>query len=398
MHARPALLLLLLISMALPANTGAPYFHGSAANTFYASQDTGLHLRARQSLLLNAGHSGWVMNGNLGGLLDFNRNFQNTLPASDYLHVYSLYAGSRELLDRRLTLLFGRQFLSPGLSVGNLDGLYAAYACNRTFSASGYAGVDAVYDRTPTIYRPGDGVTAGATLEAKNMNRTDAQLFFMQKFRNDNPFWQVGGLNLRDHSFEAMTLASQLQFDFLRERFHKINITARREILPSLTLGAGFTQSYPQIYSNAYFSFFRISSHQAIRADADWNFFRTFRLHGQYRFLNFEDGQAHQASATVGNDNGGVGLLFETGYAGGQISLTADYSQDLGDRWTLSANIDYTKYRTEEQLSFENSLANAFRAACRLGKGWQAELEGQWWVNPLKEYDARVLNKIRYRW
>jgi len=381
------------------AESGSGYFHGSASNIFYAWQDAGYHLRARQALALNAGSGSWLISGSLGGLLDFNSDFKNLTPARDYLGVYSLYAGSRELLDHKLTLLVGRQFLSPGLSVGCLDGVYAAYAFSPRFAGSAYVGVDALYDRSARIYNISEGVTTGATFDARRLfdNQTDAQFFYLVK-ASDAPFWEIGGVNLRNRSFTSLTLSSQLQFDFLNERFHRAALSCRKEITTDLEVGAGISQTYPQIYSNAYFSYFRISARQVLRADADWTFYKSLRVHGQYRFLNFEADNAQQVSATLGNDNGGVGLLFETGYSGRQISLTADYSRDLGDYWNLSANIDYSKYKSEEQLSFENSLANALRASCRLGRSWQISLEGQWMMNPLKDYDARVLNRVQYRW
>ena len=132
--------------------------------------------------------------------------------------------------------------------------------------------------------------------------------------------------------------------------------------------------------------------------NATYNIFKDYLFSAQYRFIQFESENANQIYATVGNTNGSIGLIYESGYAGEQLGIVLDYAYTIIPNLIASFNIDYSRYKTEEVYEFENQIANAARVSYRFKKSWTIDLEYQWITNRFKEQDSRILNHIHFSW
>ncbi len=371
-------------------------FHGKVSNSIYSFEDSKKHARVYQFVNLSADapeFANATLNVSFRALTDFSQS----LDSDQRFKAYNLNLKFDKLFNR-VDLTLGRQFLHPGTVLGGLDGLYAKYYFTKKMSLAAYGGVESNFQRSFKIYKFEDSFTAGGLLELSRTFGTNFQLFYLQKSNEDDLFWQIGGMNL-DNSLLANTdFRLQAHYDLQNERFHRLFFSVYQTLLEKkLAFSFNFKQQHPQIYANSYFTIFEVEPYNQYQLGLSYNLMKNYFINTQYRMIQFDDETANQLFTTLSNNNGSVGLLFESGYAGEQMSLIFDYAYSITPALLASLNIDYSRYRTEKVYEFENQLANAIRLSYKIQRHWSADLEYQWLTNRFKEQDSRILNHIQYR-
>jgi hypothetical protein len=399
----PYLLFLIVSTIIVPAaSENADFrFFGSAGNTIYAYEDTGTHIKLYQTAaftLEKPGKNHLSLNTMLGGLTDLNKDFNNVIDDDDQLKIYDLNLTGKNLLNNHLYLRMGRQFLHPGTVLGGLDGLYVKGKFLKKLSLAAYGGLESHFQNNASLQDADKGAAAGGWLRLRDLFATNIQLFYLQKFNMEEIFWQIIGANIRNNLLPRTETDIQCHYDLLNARFHRIAVGTRHPVIRQLMLNLGYKRQLPQIYANSFFTLFKIKAYQQIKAGFSYNFFRSFLLNNQYQLLVIEGDMASKLLTSVGNNWGSIGILYETGYVGEQIGAVADFAYDIIESLTISANIDYSMYKPEEIYEFDKQLANAARLSYRIKNRWLVELEYQWLFNRFKEYDSRILNRIRFTW
>ena len=112
----------------------------------------------------------------------------------------------------------------------------------------------------------------------------------------------------------------------------------------------------------------------------------------------FEQDNANQRYATIGNTFGDIGLIWENGYAGDQLAVMLNMFYEVVPNLVASVYVDYSQYRLEEIYEYDNQLANAARLSYRIGRHWTIDVEYQWLTNKYKSSDSRFLNHIAFVW
>jgi hypothetical protein len=387
-------LLLLLLAGTLAAQGIS--FHGSARNSIYAFESDKAHTRFYQYLNFTATGpcKHLALNSNIRFLTDANQDLDNDLR----FRAFALNLEFKNLLNNKLNMVLGRQFLHPGTALGALDGLNARYAFNPQLSLQLYGGVESIAARAFKMQKLDDAMVLGGMFQAKKIYSSTAQLFYLRKANSDAAYWQIAGANIESDLIPYIRLRLQGHYDLENERLHRILLNARRSWNGKLATFVEYKQQNPQIYSNSYFTIFEVKPYSQIRAGAEYEFLPGFGIEAQYQHLMLDQESADRLLLSLNNDNGGIGMLYETGYSGDQISAFLNYGFEVLPKLIASIYMDYSKYRTETVYEYDDQLANAVRLSYSLGRQWNFVGEYQWLTNRFQESDSRFLNHITYRW
>ncbi len=371
-------------------------FHGQVRNSIYAFESDKAHTRIYQYLLGSAvaPNKNIALNFNARALTDANQDLDNDLR----FRVFSLNLEFKRLLNDRVNLVLGRQFLHPGTALGALDGLNARVTINPRLSLQLYGGVESTPTRNFEMQKLEDSIVLGGAFQVKKMLSSTAQLFYLRKANKEAAFWQIAGANLESDLVPFLHLRLQSHYDLENERLHRVLVNARRSWNNKLTTFIEYKQQNPQVFSNSYFTIFEVKPYSQIRAGADWQFTPGLGVEAQYQHLMLDQESADRFLLSLQNDNGGIGMLYETGYSGDQISAFFNYGLEVLPNLIASLYMDYSKYRTETIYEYDDQLANAARLSYKLGRHWNFVGEYQWLTNRFKESDSRFLNHISYRW
>lgn len=371
-------------------------FHGRVSNSIYSFEDTQTRTRVYQfvNLSLDAPEfANATLNTSFRALTDLSQS----LDRDQRFKAYNFNLKFSKLFNR-VDLTLGRQFLHPGTVLGGLDGLYAKYYITKKMNLAAYGGVESNFQRSFELYKFKDSFTTGGLFELNRTFATNFQLFYLQKSTEDDIYWQLTGLNLDNSSLSNTNFRLQAHYDLQNERFHRLFFSARQNLLAKkLAVSLQFKQQHPQVYANSYFTIFEVEPYNQYQLGLSYNFLKDYFANAQFRLIQFDDETANQLFATVSNTSGSVGLLFESGYAGEQLSLIFDYAYSITPQLLASLNIDYSRYRTEKVFEFENQIANAVRLSYRFQRYWSVDLEYQWLTNRFKEQDSRILNHVHFR-
>ena len=392
MRKRYALLLGLLVA-AVSLHAQGVRFHGSLQNSIYSYESDETHTRIYQYAQFNLQSPcrHLELNGSLRALSDAS----GSLDSDQRFRAYALNLALKNLLNQRVDIVVGRQFLHPGTVLGGLDGARADIKLASRLSVQLYGGVESQYQRKAEVE---ERTTFGGVINWRSFLSTNWQAFYMQKDGLDDQVWQLAGLNLDNRTLPKTRMRVQVHYNTKASDLHRTLVQARTSWNKKLATVLEFRQQSPQVYAGSYFSMFELEKASQMRAGAVYALTGAWNLDGQYRHIAMEDGSADQIYLALANDNGSLGLIYESGDAGDQTGLMFDYSLELFPRFIESLYIDYSKYRTETVYEYDQQLANAVRCSYKLNSHWYVDLEYQWLKNRFKDNDSRILNHLSFRW
>lgn len=371
-------------------------FHGKLSNSLYAYEEANENqLKIYDYVRASLKNKNW-------GNLELNTSFRTLSNTDDPLdeksQFYTLNLKMQNLLGNHIDFQVGRQFLHPGTVLGGLDGLNATVRFNKNISLGLFGGVEAHFLRKAEIYNFKDSRIAGALFQWNQLAKTNLQLFALHKANEKETRWQLAGINL-DNSFLSNTLFRiQAHYDLKNSRLHRLLGYVRYAVNQKFFLDVTAKNQYPQIYANSFYTIFNISAYQQYKFSAIYKLFQNYFINGAYQMLKMDDESANQILFSINNQHGSLGMIYENGYLGEQFGVMADYAVDLFSNLTLSASIDYSRYRVEEIYEFENQLGNAVRLSYQFLPRWLLDVEYQWLTNRFQENDSRFLNHIHFSW
>jgi len=323
LHLLPLLMFLLAGALAAQGIS----FHGSARNSIYAYESDKSHTRFFQYLNFTAVSpcKHLALNSNIRFLTDANQDLDNDLR----FRAFALNLEAKNLLHNRLNLVFGRQFLHPGTTLGALDGLNARYAFSQKLSLQLYGGVESISSRAFKVQKLEDATVLGGMLQAKKIYSSAAQLFYLRKADSDAAYWQIAGANFDSDLIPWFHLRLQSHYDLENERMHRLLFNASRSFNDKLAAFLEFKQQNPQVYANSYFTIFEVKPYSRLRAGADYELLPGIAVEAQYQHLMLDQESADRLLLSLNNDDGSLGLLYETGYTGDQISAFFNYGYEV---------------------------------------------------------------------
>ncbi len=391
-----ALILSIVLALLASAAFAQVGFHGSVRNSVYAYEGDETHTRVYQYVRLNAISpcKKFTLQTSLRALTDA----QETLDSQDRFKLYSLRFNGEGLLNNSLDFSVGRLFLHPGTTLGALDGATLTYSFAKHFAVTAYGGVESHFKRSFNVYETTDSQVLGGLLSVQNYFSSKLQLLYLRKANDDATFWHLTGLNFDTALLPKTIVRLQSHYDIEQSRLHRFLLSARNTWSSKLMTTVEYKQQFPQVYANSYFAIFTPMAYQRLRFGAAYEFIPNYNFQLNYQFVMFEDDNANQVYASIGNNLGDIGLVFENGYAGDQIGFMFDVFYEVLPNLVASLYVDYSKYRVEEIYEYDNQLANAARLSYRIGRHLTIDAEYQWLQNRFQSSDSRFLNHISFVW
>jgi hypothetical protein len=386
-------IVLMLLASAAFAQVG---FYGSVRNSVYAYESEKAHTRVYQYVRLNAISpcKKFTAQTSMRALTDVNE----TLDSEDRFKLYSLRFNGKGLLNESLDFSIGRLFLHPGTTLGALDGATVTYSFANHFAVTAYGGLESHFKRSFNMYETTDSQVLGGLFTVQKYFKSKLQLLYLRKANENATFWHLTGLNFDTALLPKTLLRVQSHYDIEQSRMHRLLVSARNTWTSKVMTTLEYKQQLPQVYANSYFTFFTPEAYQRIRFGAAYEFIPNYNFQLNYQYVMFENDNASQIYATVGNTFADIGLVFENGYAGDQVGVMVDLFYEVLPNLVASVYVDYSQYRVEKVYEYDNQLANAARLSYRLGRHLTIDAEYQWLQNRFQSSDSRFLNHISFVW
>ncbi len=371
-------------------------FHGSVRNSIYAYETDETHTRLYQYVRLNAISpcKKFTAHTSMRALSDLNE----TLDSQDRFKLYTLRLDAKGLLNTSLDFSIGRLFLHPGTTLGAVDGATVKYSFAKHCAVTAYGGIESHFKRSFNVYETTDSRVFGGLFTVQKYFKSRLQWLYVRKANESATFWHLSGFNFDTAIVPKTLLRVQSHYDIEQSRMHRLLVSARNTWTSRLMTTLEYKQQLPQVYANSYFTFFTPEAYQRIRFGAAYEFIPNYHFQLNYQYVLFDDDNANQIYATVGNHFADFGLVFENGYAGDQIGLMVDVFYEVMPNFIASVYVDYSQYRVEKVYEYDNQLANAARLSYRIGRHVTIDAEYQWLQNRFQSSDSRFLNHISFVW
>ena len=368
---------------------------GRLTNSVYSFEDTSLHTRLYQTILMNAKYkSPYNLKLNLAAraLTDINQ----TIDSERRFNAYRFSFSGEGLVNGLIDFELGRQVIHPGLPVGSMDGIDLNTHINENLQWQIYGGVETNFLRNLEINSDNNKIYGTAV--SYRMKKRTIKILYLNKLNDSKNQWQITGLNYSCNDIDNLRLQLQSHYDLINDRMHRIYFSGYYSGLEKIKFNLFFKQQYPQIYQGSFFKTFKSNKYRQIGFGSHYLLSSKYYLTADYRYLEITDGKGHIFDLMLGNSNGTVGVIYETGDLGDQTSFFLDYSYEIIQNLSALLAIDYTRYRFEEIYDYEKQLSNTIRVSYKMKKHWMVDLEYQWLNNRYMAYDHRILNHIHYIW
>jgi len=325
-------------------------------------------------------------------------DLEETLPDERRFNAFRLSLSATDLFNNLLDFEIGRQFLHPGVTFGSLDGANLTFKFGTHLRWQVYGGVESNLFKGFKMYKTDEAAVYGSTLKLRNLVNSNFELAYLQKQTKDDIQWQIAGLNVTNRSISVVHFAGQFHYDMVNNRFHRIFVSGR--YLPSSRFNAvvSYKQQFPQVYGDSYFQIFNFKKYSQTGVNLWYGLTERFGIAVDYHLIQLEEGKGNRIIASLMDPNGNIGVVYETGDLGNQLSFMLNYGYEFMEGLIGSVSVDYTRYRFEETYDYESQLGNAARLAYRISPNWQIDLEYQWLNNKFKDSDQRLLNHIHFIW
>jgi hypothetical protein len=325
-------------------------------------------------------------------------DLEETLPDERRFNAYRLSLSATDLFNNLLDFEIGRQFLHPGVTFGSLDGINLTFKFGEQLRWQVYGGVESNLFKGFEIYKFDEAAVYGSTLKFRKVVDSNFELAYLQKQTKDEIQWQIAGLNLTNKSLSDIFLTGQFHYDLVNSRLHRIFVSGRYMPASRFSAVLSYKQQYPQIYGDSFFQMFTFKKYSQAGVNLWYGLTDRFGIAADYHLIMLEEGKGNRIIASLMDPNGSIGVVYETGDLGNQLSLMLNYGYEFIDGLIGSVSVDYTRYRYEEAYEYDSQLGNAARLAYRISPNWQVDLEYQWLNNKFKDSDQRLLNHIHFIW
>ncbi len=311
---------------------------------------------------------------------------------------YRFSVSGKGLFHNFLDFELGRQFLYPGLILGSLDGLNLTVKPWKNISWQIYGGMESHLLRAFKMYQPSEATVFGSRIKLNHLLNTNWHLVYLQKMYHSQTQWQIVGLNVANYSLPHLTVLLQSHYDLVNNRMHRLYLSARYQVNRKLFLSGYVKEQYPQVYNTSYFEIFEVEQYLLAGFNAAYQLNNRFNLTAMVQGVQLEEGYGNRFIVTLGDANGSLGLIYESGDLGNQLGLLIDYRYEILKNLLATVSVDFSRYRFEKRFDYDSQIANALGLSYRFSKHWNARLEYQWLRNTDFKYDQRVLNHINFIW
>ncbi|MBL8024963.1 MAG: hypothetical protein JNL74_01055 [Fibrobacteres bacterium] len=402
-------------------------WYGRVQNTAISQYDSTFSWNIRQQLSVNLEETRWSkfrLHADIGFQTELDNTGSQLIYGADRLQIYGLKVSGDILAERALTLEAGRLFLYEGLPAGALDGFRISGYKESLFDGCIYGGVESHYLYSPTVYKGSEGLVFGfrAGLQLPKESRLELS-YLMDMLPEDEPVYatdtsavpaeedegestgeetdpfirHLTGISFCTGALPKSNFTLHYIHDFIKEEPQLISAGLRVIPIDRIQLQFRAEISRPEVLGRSYFERFEIKEHTLLSLATEIQLYKSYGVTADYGLLTIEEENAQRLDIRLTDNRGSIGVVLERGSLGDATGFVADYGVEFLDVWTLSAAIDYSQYRIQENYELDKAVGNALRIAYGKG-GFTAELEGRWLSDRTLLNTFQIMNRVRFAW
>jgi len=353
------------------------------------------HLRLYQSLILNVNGLG-VKNLSFHSYMRTTHDFQSDEEIHAPTRLFNGYLNLKNiggLLDLRM----GRQFVDFGVGSVTLDGLKATVTKHRAFVFSVIFGAEAPFTREMELQSFSNHSVLGAYLSTAYFLDTRIGLSYIQKKREGRIRWKQAGLTIDKTLSSGITFMGKCDYNLDTREIHELLARVRFTPGQRFSLYSDFGRRKPRIDSDSFFNIFDPQPYDWFRLGGNYQIMEGTTVHADYRLTELETDQSSRLALGVDIGIFDIGITNQSGYAGNQFGAYCGVERDFGDRLSLGARMNFSRFSLEELVGdMENALYSYLRVSYLPLNGLRTDLSVQHLTNPQYRKDLRVLGTISY--
>lgn len=353
------------------------------------------HLRLYQSIILNVNGIG-VKNLSFHTYMrtahDFRSEVQIHAPTR-FFNGYFNWKNIGGILDLRL----GRQFVHFGVGSVTLDGLKATLTKQRAFVLSVAVGAEAPFTREMEFQSLSNYSVMGAYLSTSYFFDTRVGLSYIQKKREGEIRWKQFGLTIDRNFGVGLGLLGKCDYNLEAKYIHELLVRIQFMKNRRFSIYSDLGRRKPRIDSDSFFSIFNPQPYDWLRIGGRYEVMEGTAVHADCRFTRLETDQSSRIALGAEIGMFDVGITNQSGYGGNQFGAYCGIGRQLGDRLSLGARINFSRFSLEELVGdMENALYSYLRLSYLPLRGLRTEMSIQHLTNPQYKKDLRVLGTISY--
>lgn len=307
--------------------------------------------------------------------------------------VYNAYLSWQTALYNT-NIRVGRQFVYAGVVNGTLDAVALSSKPTDKLNLKFIGGVVAQDERKLLIRHWDTGNVLGGfgSYNINQMAKINASYF--QKQRDNALYWQQLGTTLSGTVSDVIYV---LRYDHNLLNSDYQTILANAFYTYNDWSFSGEVSSHkPKVYEDSFFSIFELKAHNQIRIAARYKI-NEYEIGLQSISTLFVESESNQhIIATLGNNWGVAGVVYQTGFGGENLGLYADVRYQMYPN--LRLNLQSSHYMYERQSVQLEEEATSFSAGVKYNplKSLALNMQIQQSMNSYYESDLRGLLKLAY--
>lgn len=413
---------MLMLAAILPAALSAQSLSARVTSSFYAYERNDSlavasgHARAYQAFQFDLG--GKTVALRTYGQLD--RDFNTRLAGDGKVRMYNLALEFKNL-GKRVDVQLGRQPVFCGVAGGTIDGAQIKVRAGRQLRFKAFGGGLLPADQRlqlsndldknymaggQALWQPKAALSLGLSFFEKRQLRPgyDAPRadsignVFMQYIAPADRAYRLASLDGSWFVDAKTSLYARSDFDFHRQEVTRVELSARSQVSPKLSLTGNYIFRSPHLPWNSLFAIFDVKDNHEFEGGFSYQHQPALRYYGNLAGIFYDGDQSFRVTAGTELKYGGLQYVHRSGYAGNLDGLNAAlYYPTRTGLFLPSLQLSWASYQVEAGGGSRESLYSG--AAGLLVRPWNRltlDCQVQMLHNRYYSNDVRFLFRMQY--
>jgi hypothetical protein len=360
------LLPLLLCTLLLPVSSGwAGEIHGRSSTQLFSFAneltDGSRQVELDEYLQLYASKLNKGGNISVYGYGRLGQDFTNSQGTNGRL--YYLYGDFRDLLDKKIDLKVGRQFVNLAAGSAIIDGIQLDIKDIGPVGFTVLGGRDVIYGINGGELGNFGNADLGIAAYLAGVKKTDLEISWFRKWDRGDVARDLLAVNAKQYLFNNLQIYGLGRFDLVTETFNEVQGGIKYFPRSNIILTAEYYQSYPLFDTTSIYSVFAVDRYREMVYRADYIFNEKLSANVGYNREWYSEGEGgvadvwHVGVGIRPIDPLRINIEFDNrhGYYGRHDGVISDVTYDIGKIFEVAAGFDWDVYRRDSMTGEETA-------------------------------------------
>lgn len=309
--------------------------------------------------------------------------------------LYSLYLNGSNLINKKIDIRLGRQFVNYAAGSSLIDGGQIELKNIEHVALSFMAGRSIFYDLI-SEETSNDNTTYGAAAYLKGFKSTDAEISYFRKDDKDGIARDFLGAYLKQYLFNSIRLYGNTRYDLVGEVFSELLTGAKFYPNSNIILTGEHYQSYPVFDNTSMYAIFSANLYKEDLFRIDYTINEQLSTNASYTREDYESDNANiyeiglslnptqkiqfnlnydQRNGYGGDLNGG---MLEISYEhNSKLNVSSGIHYDVYERDHLTGKETARKYWIGSNYKFVNNISGSLRVEDNINKIYKDNWQGR---------------------